>query len=175
MKAVRLPKKPDSVVNALRDAILSGAIEPGAELNQVELAESLGVSRMPVREALIVLEYQGLAVRLANQRVRVADIDRAFLDGVFSLGAELERQVLEARRAEVPEPVDELDFHRTLYALARDAFRRRILETVTESYVAYGVRCPGYDASAGLSALRRGAWKEYFERLADAIMKERRE
>ena len=66
MKAIRLPKKPDSVVNALRDAILSGQIASGTELTQVELAESLGVSRMPVREALIILEYQGLPAKPAR-------------------------------------------------------------------------------------------------------------
>ena len=70
MEKMRLPKKPDSVVNALRDAILSGQIECGTELTQMELAENLGVSRMPIREALIVLEYQGLVERLSNQHVR---------------------------------------------------------------------------------------------------------
>lgn len=42
---------------------MAGNIPDGSEMTQNELAESLGVSRMPVREALILLEYQGLIDR----------------------------------------------------------------------------------------------------------------
>ena len=41
-------------------------------MTQNELAESLGVSRMPVREALMILEYQGLIIRLPNNHVKAA-------------------------------------------------------------------------------------------------------
>ena len=155
MKAVKLPKKPDSVVNALRDAILSGEIECGAELTQMELAESLGVSRMPVREALLILEYQGLAERLSNQHLRVAEIDRSFFEDAFALGAELERRVIEAHDSDFPRFSEEMDFHRTAYRLTENRFLNRILKTVAETYIAYAVRCPGYDTETGLSDLQR--------------------
>ena len=182
MKAVKLPKKPDSVVKALRDAILSGEIECGAELTQTELAESLGVSRMPVREALQILEYQGLAQRLSNQHLRVAEIDRSFFEDAFALGAELERRVVEAHDSDFREPTEEMDFHRTAYRLTENRFLSRILETVTETYIAYAVGCPGYDTEAGLSDLRRvcdrdnaeTVLKAYFDRLTDAIMEARK-
>lgn len=181
MKAVRLPKKPDSVVNALRDAILSGQIECGAELTQTELAESLGVSRMPVREALLILEYQGLAERLSNQHIRVAEMDRSFFENAFALGAELERRAIESRRPDFRNFPEELEFHRTLCRLTENRFLSRILETVTESYIAYAVGCPGYDTEAGLSDLQRvcsgddaeTVLKAYFNRLTDAIMEVR--
>ena len=182
MKAVRLPKKPDSVVNALRDAILSGEIECGAELTQTELAESLGVSRMPVREALLALEYQGLAERLSNQHLRVAEIDRSFFEDAFALGAELERRIIESRRSDFRELAEEMDFHRTAYRLTENRFLSRILETVAETYIAYAVRCPGYDTEAGLSDLQRvcvgndtkTVLKAYFDRLTDVIMEARK-
>ena len=66
MQALGTQKKQGSIVEAISQAILSGQIPAGTEMTQKELAESLGVSRMPVREALILLEYQGLIHRLPN-------------------------------------------------------------------------------------------------------------
>ena len=48
------------VTSYLREAILSGRLEPGARLQQDDLARQLQVSRMPVREALRILESEGL-------------------------------------------------------------------------------------------------------------------
>ena len=183
MKAIRLPKKPDSVVNALRDAILSGQIASGTELTQVELAESLGVSRMPVREALIILEYQGLMERLPNQHVRVAEIDRAFFTKIVSFAADLECRLLCQTPMEAETLSDEMCFHRTLVKQCGNAFFRRMLETVTESTISYGIGCPGYDSAAGLSFLRQSCMGEnrkeiltaYFSALTDAIMEVRGE
>ena len=181
MEKMRLPKKPDSVINALRDAILSGQIECGTELTQMELAESLGVSRMPIREALIVLEYQGLVERLSNQHVRVAEINRAFFENVFSLAGDIERRILKDHLPDISEAAEELAFHRALYRQAGNPFLRRILETVAESYIHYGMHCSGYDRSAALSLLRRAcagdeadnALTEYYRRLTDIIMEVR--
>ena len=74
MQALGTQKKQGSIVEAISQAILSGQIPAGTEMTQKELAESLGVSRMPVREALILLEYQGLIHRLPNNHVQVADL-----------------------------------------------------------------------------------------------------
>ena len=63
-------------------------------MTQKELAESLGVSRMPVREALILLEYQGLIHRLPNNHVQVADLTEDYLTHLFSLCAGLEADLL---------------------------------------------------------------------------------
>ena len=51
MEQIGIQKKNGGVVEALQTAILSGQIPAGTEMTQNELAESLGVSRMPVREA----------------------------------------------------------------------------------------------------------------------------
>ena len=73
MLQLGIEKKQNSVIGILKEEILSGNIPCGTEMTQTELAESLGVSRMPVREALILLEYQGLVERLPNNHVKVTE------------------------------------------------------------------------------------------------------
>src|SRR4051794_10802535 len=58
----------DEVADTLREAIIAGTFEDGAELNQVELARHFGVSRVPVREALRRLEAEGLVSAEAHRR-----------------------------------------------------------------------------------------------------------
>jgi DNA-binding GntR family transcriptional regulator len=50
----------DMVVDAIRDAIIQGKLKPGDKIPEIELAEQLGVSRTPIREAIRILEQQGL-------------------------------------------------------------------------------------------------------------------
>jgi DNA-binding GntR family transcriptional regulator len=61
----------DTVFHKLRDAILDGTLEPGQWLRQEPLAQELGVSQMPVREALKRLVAEGLAARIPYKGVRV--------------------------------------------------------------------------------------------------------
>jgi DNA-binding GntR family transcriptional regulator len=62
----------DSVSEQLRTMILSRKLEPGLRVTQVELAEMLGVSTMPIREALLRLVAEGLIVTAANRSFEVA-------------------------------------------------------------------------------------------------------
>ena len=96
MEYIGIQKKNGGVVEALQQAILSGQIPAGTEMTQNELAESLGVSRMPVREALMILEYQGLIIRLPNNHVKAADLNEDALRQILALGAQLERQAMRA-------------------------------------------------------------------------------
>ena len=180
MNEIRLPKKPDSAASALRDAILSGGIAPGEELTQNDLAAALGVSRMPVREALIGLEYQGLVERLPNQHVRAVRTDRRFFEDAFALAAAVERRILEDGAARIPAVSDELAFHRALCAGMPCGLPRRTLETAVEAYIQYAVGCPGRDVPAALDALRRAAngnaetaLQEYYAGLLRAVMEGR--
>ena len=52
----------DAVVDRIREMILSGQFKPGAWLRQDELAQTLGVSTMPIREALRKLQAEGLVI-----------------------------------------------------------------------------------------------------------------
>lgn len=93
MEYIGNKKKQGSIVELLRDEILAGNIPDGSEMTQNELAESLGVSRMPVREALILLEYQGLIDRLPNNHVRVASFTEAYFHHILKTGAGLEKRI----------------------------------------------------------------------------------
>ena len=74
----------------LRDAILAGEIAPGERIRQEEVAERLGTSRLPVREALRMLEAEGLTEHTANKGSRVPALDRHELDVVYQMRERLE-------------------------------------------------------------------------------------
>jgi DNA-binding GntR family transcriptional regulator len=64
------------VAQHVRDLILSGELRPGVRLDQDAIANDLGVSRLPVREALITLETEGLVEAIARRGVYVAQLER---------------------------------------------------------------------------------------------------
>jgi len=65
----------DNVYNRLRDAIVDGTFQPGEQLKDAELAEWLGVSRTPIREALLRLGASGLVVAVPGRSTTVTAID----------------------------------------------------------------------------------------------------
>ena len=75
---------------ALREAILRGELAAGAHLGEVELAERLGVSRTPVREALSRLASEGLVEVLPHRGARVVTFSPDDLDGIFDVRLALE-------------------------------------------------------------------------------------
>ena len=94
----------------LRDLIMGGELAPGARLGEVELAERLGVSRTPVREALSRLAAEGLVEIAPNRGARVATWTVAELEGVFDLRSVLEPQLTaHAVPNATAADVDELD------------------------------------------------------------------
>jgi DNA-binding GntR family transcriptional regulator len=78
----------------LRDAILSGELPPGSRIRQEEIAQHLGTSRLPVREALRMLETEGLTQLEANKSARVPALDRDELDVVYEMRERLETLAL---------------------------------------------------------------------------------
>ncbi|WP_233517814.1 GntR family transcriptional regulator [Geodermatophilus marinus] len=90
--------------------IMSGELAPGARLGEVELADRLGVSRTPVREALSRLAAEGLVQITPNRGARVATWTVAELEGVFDLRSSLEpRLTAHAVPNATPADVAELD------------------------------------------------------------------
>lgn len=87
----------DHAVEALRDRILSGQLPGGSRLGEVELARELGMSRTPVRQALLRLAAEGLVEIAANRGARVIARSDSELEYVFEMRARLEG--LAARRA----------------------------------------------------------------------------
>jgi DNA-binding GntR family transcriptional regulator len=91
----------------LRRMIVSGKYPPGAVLSQVQLANMLGVSRTPLREAMRRLEAEGLIDAEQNQRARVASADAEGLDVLFT-----DRILLEAMGIKVTVPkLTEIDLN----------------------------------------------------------------
>ncbi len=80
----------DSAVDGVRGLILRGAYAPGSRLGEAELAEALGVSRTPVREALRQLAAEGLVELVPNKGARVVAWTPDELEQVFELRAQVE-------------------------------------------------------------------------------------
>jgi DNA-binding GntR family transcriptional regulator len=74
----------------LRDAILFGDLLPGDRIRQEEVAARLGTSRLPVREALRMLEAEGLTEHEANKGSRVPLLDQHEVDVVYQMRERLE-------------------------------------------------------------------------------------
>ncbi|ATC99245.1 hypothetical protein PSPO_a2278 [Pseudoalteromonas spongiae UST010723-006] len=82
------------VVDAIREKILKGEVKSGQPLRQAALAEELDVSRIPVREALLQLEAEGLVKFQAHKGAVVTELDAAHVDELFELRAMLEADLL---------------------------------------------------------------------------------
>jgi DNA-binding GntR family transcriptional regulator len=87
------------VYDRLRTAILRGDIQPGQPTSQVILARELGVSRTPLREALRMLQREGLILSEANRRVRIADFSISDVEELYAMRIPLEAVAI---RATVP-------------------------------------------------------------------------
>ena len=133
--------KSGSALEILQEAILFGDITKDDSLTQIELAESLGTSRMPVREALIALEYQGLIERQTNQHINAAPLTDEDIRGIFSDLTVLECGVIEGLDADSLSALavcgTQEEFHRMLCGKAGAVLRRKTLETFTEVYLSF--------------------------------------
>ena len=85
----------DVVFNTLRQAILKGELKPGERLLEIALAERLGVSRTPVREAMRKLEQEGLVVMIPRRGAQVASITEKDLNDVLEVRIALENVAIE--------------------------------------------------------------------------------
>lgn len=147
---------PSIIARSLRTAIASGEFPPGAQLGESALAEQLGVSRGPLREAMQRLTQEGLLVSHRNRGLfvpeltpdAVADmyvlrttIERAAVERVLAAGdrvacadrldAAVARMAALGRRADSPEMMAaDLDFHRALVEAAGSERLSRIHQTV---------------------------------------------
>lgn len=75
----------DVVFNTLREAILKGELKPGERLMELQLASKLGVSRTPIREAIRMLEQEGLAVTIPRKGAEVAKMTEKDMEDVLQI------------------------------------------------------------------------------------------
>jgi len=78
-----------AAADLIRQAVIDGRIAPGQRLKEAELAQQLGISRTPIREALARLEDCGLVQSAANRYTRVAPLDRRDAQDAFQVVAAL--------------------------------------------------------------------------------------
>ena len=81
----------DDVADSIREAILSGRLKGGDRLIEDELAESLNVSRGPIRQAIFRLEQEGLVIHETHRGATVAQVSAEDADEIYSLRRALER------------------------------------------------------------------------------------
>ncbi len=99
----------ENVTNLLRQSIIDGTLASGEELNQAQVAERLGISRGPVREALGQLEQEGLIRSVPYKGVVVTPLDPDYVRELYSLRVALETFALRiGMERRDPEEIDEL-------------------------------------------------------------------
>lgn len=145
------------VLEAIREAIINGNLKPRERLMEIQLAEELGVSRTPVREALRKLELEGFIVMVPRKGAYVADFSfkdiadifeiRAALEGLAAaLAAEritdeelenMERLLVEKAEAITQQDIEKLvkvdtKFHDALYQASRNERLTTIISNLRE-------------------------------------------
>jgi DNA-binding GntR family transcriptional regulator len=138
------------VIDILRNEILSGRLQPGAILNERDLAKRLGVSKTPVREALTLLDHEGLVQTLPRKGYFVSAISVQDVHDFFDLRVILESA---AARAAVAKITDE-----QLEELGRLAVKGDLVETPSEQLdqnIRFHDYIAGLSGNARLAALIR--------------------
>ena len=85
----------DMVFNTLRQAILTGDLKPGERLMEIHLADKLGVSRTPIREAIRKLELEGLVIMIPRRGAEVAQITEKSMNDVLEVRQSLDALCVE--------------------------------------------------------------------------------
>lgn len=145
------------VFESLREAIISGQLRPGERLMEIQLAEEMGVSRTPVREAIRKLELEGLVAMIPRKGAYVAGLSLKDIVDVFEirgalegLAAELaaeritdeELEELERYLVKIAEAIEkddlekvvanDTDFHSLLYQASRNQRLSQIINNLRE-------------------------------------------
>lgn len=153
----------EQVVKLLREAILSGRIKPGQRLNESELSRDLGLSRIPIREALQKLQEQGLVADVPRRGKFVINLTEEEIQKINSLRIILEGEALRLCRVkitsegirdlaklvgkmerfrEAPEieaSALDIEFHRTIWNHSGNEYLAKTLEGITIPLFAHRV------------------------------------
>ena len=149
----------DAIVQTLREAILRGVLQAGQRLQQEDLAEQFGVSRIPIREALRQLSAEGLVTLSANRSAVVAALSADEAQEIYDIRIGLETTALRlaipnlspailGRATEILSAIDreadparwsELNwaFHATLYAPAQRPRLLSLIKTMHDNVARY--------------------------------------
>ncbi len=125
----------DVVFNTLRQAILKGELAPGERLMEIQLAEKLGVSRTPIREAIRKLELEGLVLMIPRKGAEVAKISEKSLKDVLEVRRSLEELAIELACQRISDTdMEDMD---AAQAAFRDAIAKGDAMEIAETDEAY--------------------------------------
>ncbi len=125
----------ETVCETLREAIRNGTLEPGERLMEVQLAEELGISRTPVREAIRKLEQEGYVIMMPRRGTYVSSVSVSDIKEIFEIRSALESLStgLAARRIEP----DELEKLRALLAEIEGHIQNRDMDKIVETDIKF--------------------------------------
>ena len=166
-----------AVVERIKGAIESGALRAGSAIGQQELADQLGVSRQPIRQALPLLIAEGWIQSLPNRRLLVRELDTPEIDEIFAVRRLLEPVALAAsiahatpamlrrmnfalqeyEEADSPAELESADvaFHEALYSCCDNSTLLRLIEQLRRSLKRV------YELKPAGSTLRKAAVAEH--------------
>jgi len=98
----------DQVAGVLRQRVLNGELRPGTALQEIPLAESLGVSRNTMREAMRILSLEGLLKRNMHRGIAVAQLSLRDVQEIYHVRRVLEISAIHAAKTPAPERLREL-------------------------------------------------------------------
>jgi DNA-binding GntR family transcriptional regulator len=98
--------KSREVFQKLRDAIWTGELAPGVALRESHLAKQLGVSQVPVREALLQLEHLGLVVRVPDRGTTVTKLTRSQIMQMLDVRRHLEEYAFQLAATKIDKDVE---------------------------------------------------------------------
>lgn len=125
----------DVVFNTLRQAILKGELEPGERLMEIQLADRLGVSRTPIREAIRKLELEGLVLMIPRKGAEVAKISEKNLRDVLEVRRSLEELAIElACKRMTEEDIESLEDAQDVFRQAVEAGDPMTIAETDEAY-----------------------------------------
>ena len=164
LEVIQPISKRDQVVRAVKEAILTGSIQPGASIVEARIAQQVGAGIPLVREALIQLEHHGFVQRTPYKGTTVTKLEPADIKQIFRLRVELEGLAIEwARENVTAADIEELrgvikrmkqaaadldmdqfyesdlDFHRKIWLMSGNSYLVDALERVTVPLFAFFV------------------------------------
>ena len=124
----------DVVFNTLRQAILTGELKPGERLMEIHLANRLGVSRTPIREAIRKLELEGLVIMIPRRGAEVAQITEKSMNDVLEVRRALDALCTELACDRIS--ADELDELRLACQKFEEMVKTKDLKKIVQADVA---------------------------------------
>lgn len=120
---------PDGVHRVLREAILDGSLQPGAQLREAHIASDMGISRAPLREALTKLEEEGLIVKIPFRGAFVTEVSAEMIAEIASLRFLVEPYAAELSAETLRGPAKS-QFTKTVQALHRATHKQDIAASI---------------------------------------------